>query len=235
MKKRDIVLYAIAGVMLLFKVVTMIFNIDISFMEPAGMLVIFIVLTIPLVTLWKAFAVIAIGTLLIEIIGVYTGFPFGAYVYGNEATYLSILDVPLFIPLAWYILIAGFSRIIGSWWGTAILIVVTDIMLEEFAVIKGYWGWEPHPFFLEAPLQNYISWGVIAVIGFFLLRGAKLPFLSSLVSLVMIIGYLTLFLFMEGSGYAWVGLLLIVFVFIQMFFWKKRSEKRKNEELRVGN
>jgi hypothetical protein len=51
----------------------------------------------------------------------------------------------------------------------------------------------------------------------------------------MIIGYLTLFLFMEGSGYAWVGLLLIVFVFIQMFFWKKRSEKRKNEELRVGN
>lgn len=114
-----------------------------------------------------AFLSVSIFTLLLEALGLYAGIPFGHYQYGPSLGAPSILGVPLFIPLAWFILISAASQITSKWYLSALLIVFIDIILEIFAVATGLWTWPGHTGPLTAPIQNYLTWGIVASIGYF--------------------------------------------------------------------
>lgn len=119
------------------------------------------------------FLVLLVVLFAIELFGVNTGYPFGAYAY-TEALGALILGVPLAIPFAWYATIINIWRIAQggldrgaerSPWPTAvvagILTVALDFSLEPMATLeRQYWIWAG----AAVPLQNYVSWFTLSVV-----------------------------------------------------------------------
>lgn len=120
-------------------------------------------------------AVTAGGGLLVELLGVHTGVPFGRYAYGS-ALGPRLSGVPLVIPLAWTWmawpawLAAGVltrratARIALAGLGLA----AWDLFLDPQLVAEGYWHWtDPHPALPgvpAVPLTNYLGWLVVATL-----------------------------------------------------------------------
>lgn len=112
------------------------------------------------------FSCAAIG-LVVEIMGVQTGFPFGNYQYGEPLGW-KIFDTPWLIGLNWFLL----SYVVYSWLSgfiqnTYLKIVIgaaaltcIDILIEPVAIELNYWSWQS----ASIPLQNYISWFFVALI-----------------------------------------------------------------------
>jgi uncharacterized membrane protein len=111
--------------------------------------------------------VFAGGGLLVEVIGVATGFPFGTYAYADRLG-PAVGDVPLVIPLAWSML--GYPALVVAglitgrrWLGTAVAAVALaawDLYLDPQMVAEGYWTWEgtgPH-LIGTVPATNYLAW-----------------------------------------------------------------------------
>ena len=99
----------------------------------------------------------------IEYLGVETGFPFGVYSYNSDLFLL--LGVPIFIPLAWFVLIKGTYLGLRQIFLSAFFILMFDIVLELFAVKNGMWLWDNAKSGLfPAPIINYISWFVISIL-----------------------------------------------------------------------
>jgi putative membrane protein len=113
--------------------------------------------------------------LLVEVLGVHTGYPFGRYGYGG-ALGPRLAGVPLMVPLAWTWmawpawLAAGVlarrrpSRIALAAAGLA----AWDLFLDPQMVAEGYWRWtDPGrtlPGVPDVPLTNYLGWlGVAAI------------------------------------------------------------------------
>lgn len=124
---------------------------------------------------WKQliqfFSIAFIIGMIIEIIGVQTGFPFGVYHY-TELLSISILGVPLLIGVNWFLLSYGiisllnwqrqdFSYVVKSIIG-ALLMTGMDVLIEPFAIKHKLWVWESS----EVPLENYISWFLISLVIF---------------------------------------------------------------------
>lgn len=124
-------------------------------------------------------ATAAIG-LAVEAIGTATGYPFGAYRYGERLGPM-VLDVPLLIPLAWcmaaypMLLLArrlGTRRwhvvLIGAWTITA-----WDLFLDPQMVGEGHWAFaDPTPALPGSPgipLTNYAGWFATGVLIFWVL------------------------------------------------------------------
>ncbi len=104
-------------------------------------------------------------TLIIEIVGVKTGYPFGSYYYTSRLG-VSISGVPILISLAWLT-----SLTCANAWSTwltknplhqlivtALLIVLFDLVLEPAAFKLNLWRFDGPP-----PFQNYLSWSIVAV------------------------------------------------------------------------
>ncbi|MEV0716771.1 carotenoid biosynthesis protein [Asanoa sp. NPDC050611] len=115
------------------------------------------------------------GGLLVEAVGVGTGFPFGDYTYSGQLG-PKIAGVPWVIPLAWTwmawpawlaavrlthnhaarVLVAGVG--LAAW----------DVFLDPQMVAEGYWTWSnPSPSLPgipDVPLGNYLGWLVVAVL-----------------------------------------------------------------------
>jgi len=110
--------------------------------------------------------ILLVASLLIETIGVLTGFPFGHYRYtGNFGPMLGV--VPLTIPLAWYVVVTNAfflaariaSRRHNQIALTALTCTAYDFILEPFASgAKHYWLWTGG----TVPLQNYLAWLVLS-------------------------------------------------------------------------
>jgi hypothetical protein len=113
------------------------------------------------------------GGLLVEAVGVATGYPFGAYSY-SDALGPKVLGVPLVIPLAWTWmawpawLVAGI--VVGP---SAVRVPVAglalaswDLFLDPQMVAAGYWAWrDPRPALSGVPgipISNYLGWLVVA-------------------------------------------------------------------------
>ena len=108
-----------------------------------------------------------IVTLALEIVGVATGWVFGSYDYG--ATLGSqVLGAPLLIGINWTLVILGALAAAERLTGrpvpaaviAALLCVVFDYIMEPAAIALDYWSWEGD----TIPLQNYLAWGVIALV-----------------------------------------------------------------------
>ncbi|MDE1170369.1 MAG: carotenoid biosynthesis protein [Verrucomicrobium sp.] len=118
-------------------------------------------------------ALVLAASAAVEILGVRTGFPFGAYAY-TGAFGFRLGPLPAAIPLAWYAVLGGWlaavapaprlsrALLAGGW------AAVFDALLEPFAVqVKGYWIWQTPDG--QPPAQNFIAW---AAVGFLLALAA---------------------------------------------------------------
>jgi len=121
---------------------------------------------------WIACALIVLGSYLIEVIGVETGFPFGGYEYGAMLG-LKIFGVPLVIGFNWLLLTyAGlclgrllFKNQFLQCLAGAAFIVLLDLHIEGVAPKLDYW--EFHNTFV--PIENYLSWFVLCFLFQYLL------------------------------------------------------------------
>jgi putative membrane protein len=120
---------------------------------------------------WRtALAVLAAfagGGLVVEVLGVATGFPFGAYAYSDRLG-PTVGDVPLVIPLAWTMI--GYPALVVARLVTARPLVgislaawaltAWDLFLDPQMVAEGYWTWTAAgPYLLDGiPVSNYLAW-----------------------------------------------------------------------------
>jgi uncharacterized membrane protein len=119
--------------------------------------------------------------LVVEIVGVYTGLPFGSYRY-TDVLGPSVGGVPLVIPLAWYATIVNAVRIaehivggsrIAVAFGAAVIALGVYILLEPTAAyVHHYWQWDGH----AVPMENYVTWCLLSVmLGLSIQRSHHLP------------------------------------------------------------
>ena len=105
--------------------------------------------------------------MLAEVCGVNTGYPFGLYYYTSTFGW-QVYGVPFIIGINWILLsyIAGVASNMLLWaeWqktlAASVLMVVIDLLLENFATRHHFWVWHDK----IPPLQNYISWFVISLL-----------------------------------------------------------------------
>lgn len=116
-------------------------------------------------------SVFSIG-MLIEIIGVHTGYPFGNYHY-TSALGFSLAGVPFLIGLNWILIpqlalsfttkLPQLARVVLG----AFTILFYDFLIEPLAINYGWWVWEDHMH--TVPLLNYVTWFVMGLITTYLL------------------------------------------------------------------
>jgi len=122
-------------------------------------------------------------TLLIEQIGVRTGWPFGEYEYSGTLGY-QIYGVPLVVPFAWIMMAHPLfiaSRRVAPRWVFLVGgfgLMAWDFFLDPQMVGAGRWSWEVTgasvPFQPEIPLSNAFGW-LLTGMGLMALLNLALP------------------------------------------------------------
>lgn len=126
----------------------------------------------------KFVSIALLATIIVEIMGVQTGIPFGEYEYDLARLGPTIFEVPLLIPFAWFMMLYPSWLVVNDLVRAkvpavlmgALLMATWDLYLDPQMVNEGYWTW----FALgvpsqEIPLSNFFGWFVTAVIIFTLI------------------------------------------------------------------
>ena len=141
----------------------------------AGSYVSSVLLALPaLVALWAhlgtrraAAAALAVSAFAyaIESVGVATGFPYGPFSYGEALGPKLFGLVPLLLPITYVPLVIGAA---AAAWGprrlaprvaiAALLLVLTDGVLDPGATALGFWTWTEGGPYYGVPLVNYAGW-----------------------------------------------------------------------------
>lgn len=127
------------------------------------------------------------GGLVVEAVGLATGFPFGSYVYG-DALGPRLLGVPVVVPLAWtwmawpaWLAAVHLARRRAARIGLAAVgLAGWDLFLDPQMVAAGYWRWtEPTaaglPGVPDVPWRNHLAWLGVALLMMALLAAAGGP------------------------------------------------------------
>ena len=142
-----------------------------------------------------AFLWVAVASAIAEIVGVHHGVPFGEFHYTENFGPLLFQTIPLMIPLAWWIILGSLFMVVDyalfristveGFNALALFVLVplgatlSDLTLEPVAFhVRDYWVWEEGGFYYEVPLQNFLGWlavSLIGVCGMFLLTRHKGP------------------------------------------------------------
>jgi bisanhydrobacterioruberin hydratase len=139
------------------------------------------------------FGFIFIFSFLVEAIGVKTGVIFGEYIYGKGLG-IKVLETPLMIGLNWLMLVYCTKIIVERIPGNQtvrlffapLLMVIYDLFLEQAAPLLGMWSWAGE----KIPVQNYISWYLLALLFHWLLQKTKIKFSNQLAAPVFVIQFL---------------------------------------------
>ncbi len=128
------------------------------------------------------FGLVGLLTWMIEVLGVKTGLPFGAYRY-SDAFKPELGGVPLMIPLAWLmmlvpawavsqIVMTGLSDRLGGVKSgryrlayaviAGMAFTAWDLYLDPQMVRGGLWEWERPGEYFGIPLSNYFGWWISA-------------------------------------------------------------------------
>jgi putative membrane protein len=101
----------------------------------------------------------------IEAIGVATGFPYGAFYYGDALGPRLAGLVPYLLPLSYAPLVVG---AVAASWGTrlrllhvlfaTLLLIWMDAVLDPGAAALGFWVWPEGGAYYGVPLANYAGW-----------------------------------------------------------------------------
>jgi len=113
------------------------------------------------------FLIICVSSLAVEIAGVNTSRIFGAYTYGDGLG-IKIFNTPIIIGLNWLFLTYTSASVLekikipssAKIFTGSVIMVVYDIVLEKAAPLLDMWRWDNG----TAPLQNYLVWGLLAII-----------------------------------------------------------------------
>ena len=108
----------------------------------------------------------------IEILGVVTGFPYGAFDYGGSLGPKVFGLVPYLLPVSYLPLVIGAvaaawgpgSRVLQAF-GAALLLTLMDGVLDPGAAALGFWVWPEGGPYYGVPLGNYLGWllsGILA-------------------------------------------------------------------------
>lgn len=115
--------------------------------------------------LWMFLAIVFVYTWCVECIGVNTGQLFGEYYYGRVLG-PKILGTPLLIGINWLILVLSIGNLlkrVPQWWLrivlSALLMTLTDVLIEPMAIRYGLWNWSTP----DVPLQNYVMWFLVSL------------------------------------------------------------------------
>lgn len=135
-----------------------------------NLLLSFIVLAISFRTEWRKFfffiIICFIFGILVEIIGVKTGYLFGNYHYVSNLG-MKLFDVPLIIGINWGILVvisgtiaALFSKnsLIKAIFAS-LLMTFLDFLIEPVALASSYWTWDGN----QIPFYNYFCWFALSL------------------------------------------------------------------------
>jgi putative membrane protein len=122
--------------------------------------------------LWAS-AIIFFGSFFVELIGVHTSLIFGDYEYGKVLGF-TVFGVPVTIGLtwllvcmsAWHIVALNTKSLLQRFLLGGVLVVMFDLILEQFAVAYGLWSWHDN----QVPLYNYICWLAVSLVWFFVLH-----------------------------------------------------------------
>ena len=112
-----------------------------------------------------AFIAFLVG-MISEILGVQFGWIFGNYQYGEQLGY-KVLGVPLMIGVNWAMLTIITGAIAHQFYENTFmriiigvgLMLLLDLLIEPVAPRLDFWVFEGG----EAPLQNYVGWGAVAL------------------------------------------------------------------------
>jgi putative membrane protein len=112
-------------------------------------------------------------SLFFESVGVLTGWIYGSYYYTSVLGPRLLGLVPYSVPVVWFT-IAYPSYVIAEWlvpvqWGLcqrrlavatmgALVMTVTDVILDPIMVAAGCWVWNADGTFFGVPVQNYFGW-----------------------------------------------------------------------------
>jgi putative membrane protein len=138
-----------------------------------------------------ALAVIALVTWLAEAVGSHTGFPFGYYYY-TDRLQPQLLNVPLLIPLAWFMMLPPAWAVAQTLVGTrsraafiavsALALTAWDLFLDPQKVAWGFWVWtdggSEQVFtggYFGVPWVNFLGWLATAALVTALVRPGHLP------------------------------------------------------------
>jgi putative membrane protein len=104
--------------------------------------------------------------MLVEISGVNTGLPFGAYYYTPKFG-TQVLGVPLIIGFNWVLLSYCCGILVQLYFSNNVMKIVAasmamlaiDLLLEPFAIRYTFWVWKEG----TPPMQNFLSWFVVSL------------------------------------------------------------------------
>ncbi len=119
------------------------------------------------------FIVIYLLGFLVEMVGVNTGIIFGPYNYGDSLGF-KLYNTPLIIGLNWLLLVYVTASVMENTRlhpavkvvSGSILMLGYDIVLEQVAPVLDMWYWHTG----NVPVQNYLSWFVLAILFHTLIR-----------------------------------------------------------------
>ena len=123
----------------------------------------------------KFVSIALITTIIVEIIGVKTGIPFGAYEYDPARLGPTLFQVPLLIPFAWFMMLYPSWLVVNDLAKakipavllSSLLMASWDLYLDPQMVNEGYWTWfisgAPSR---EIPVSNFVGWFITAAIIF---------------------------------------------------------------------
>ena len=120
--------------------------------------------------LWVSSAILWLGGMGVEWIGVHTNWPFGEYGY-SDFFGIHLFSVPLTLGFAWIAVVGNSALLSGggsTWMGKLIRAIKTgfwaillDLVLDPVAHARGFWHWEAPGGFYGVPWTNYISWFIM--------------------------------------------------------------------------
>jgi putative membrane protein len=185
-------------------------------------------------TIWTV-TVVLVMAWTIEFAGSSTGIPFGDYDY-TDSLQPQVAGVPLFIPLAWLMMLppawAVAQRLVGNRHNpvfvavSALAFTAWDLFLDPQMVAWGVWVWAPTRGYFGIPWLNYAGWLLASAFITALVRPSKLPIkpLLLIYTITWVLETAGLILFWHLPGPALVGGLGMGS--LAWLAWSSRQEER---------
>jgi uncharacterized membrane protein len=165
----------------------------------------------------------------------------GGYYY-NTQFLLNLYKVPLFVILAWgiiilnaYLIATKLTNKVAKLFLIPILVVMVDFALEFFAVKKGYWVWigyDAGQGLFGVPASNFISWMLITIALVFCYEELKEKWIVPIAAYILFVFMATAqnavagMLGLDFNEQVWLVFLLIaLFATMTLVLWKIKPKE----------
>lgn len=133
----------------------------------------------------------------IEVAGVHTGLLFGSYSYGDNLG-VKLWETPLIIGANWFFLVYTTAAIVEKTKMSnsmkvllaSLSMLAYDVVMEQVAPKMDMWSWKE----VAVPLQNYITWFLIALIFHIGLQLFKIKIKNRLALAVLLFQFMLFFI-----------------------------------------